>query len=740
MAVFSGAGPTVNPAAGFYDSSKVTNAILKPDITAPGVSLLGPMAAGSSSEGSFRALSGTSMAAPHIAGIAAILMQKYPTWSPAAIKSAMLTTAYTTNTARKFIRTAKGQMASPWNYGSGHVFPAKALDPGLVYDVGMMGYLSFLTGIDRTQAKAAFPQWNVAPIQPFNLNQPNICVPKLRSTVSVYRSVINVSGKQSKYSAAVVAPKNVAVTVRPTSFVIGPGKSQAFTVTLRPTAATGAFSFGSLTWTDGVHSVRSVLAVQPIAASGETGERRKQASGETGERRNRRAEKRASGETGERRNGRAEKRASGERARRLDFQRAAGERSSRRAGQEVSGAADEQSSRRAEQQASGAAGERRNRQAEQQERLFSVMDASTHETTPVEARAPAAASSAASMAASAVSSLSAGASDSSAASTAAISIEESPHGRTASPCAACKFLRRKCTAECVFAPYFPPDQPGRFANVHRVFGASNVTRILAELPPELRGDAANSMAYEAEARVQDPVYGCVSAISLLQQHVVHLQTELLVAQQELSGLQRVLEASAQAAQAQASQAQGHALHLSAAAVSAPAQTAVPTTADNPPPESAMTQEPPAYPPAHTTAANPLSFPTDPSAFSAPAVPTAPTAVPSAPFATAPSFAVPAAAAAAVAAAAAAAAPSVACASQAAAAAAAAAVAASAPDASVPPPLLLNSVTGVVEGGAGVPLMHASFESQTPSPAGTAVVTSLQAAPVAALQPAPVSVL
>ncbi|CAI5974169.1 unnamed protein product [Closterium sp. NIES-64] len=368
------------------------------------------------------------------------------------------------------------------------------------------------------------------------------------------------------------------------------------------------------------------------------------------------AEKRASGETGERRNsdrrnGRAEKRASGEtgaekRVRRLDFQRTAGERRGRRAGQEVSGAADERSSRRAEQQtsgaagerisrraeqqASGAAGERGNRQAEQQERLFSVMDASTHETSPVEARAPAAASSAASMAASAVSSLSAGASDSSAASTAAISIEESPHGRTASPCAACKFLRRKCTAECVFAPYFPPDQPGRFANVHRVFGASNVTRILAELPPELRGDAANSMAYEAEARVQDPVYGCVSAISLLQQHVVHLQTELLVAQQELSGLQRELEASAQAAQAQASQAQGQALHLSAAAVPAPAQTPVPTTAANPPPESAMTQEPPAYPPTHTTATNPLSFPTDPSALSAPAVPTAPTAVPSAP--------------------------------------------------------------------------------------------------------------
>ncbi|CAI5472118.1 unnamed protein product [Closterium sp. Yama58-4] len=690
MAVFSGAGPAVNPAAGFYDSSKITNAILKPDITAPGVSLLGPMAAGSTSEGSFRALSGTSMAAPHIAGIAALLMQKYPTWSPAAIKSAMLTTAYTTNTARKFIRTAKGQMASPWNYGSGHVFPAKALDPGLVYDVGMMGYLSFLTGVDRAQAKAAFPQWNVAPIQPFNLNQPNICVPKLKSTVTVYRSVTNVSGKQSRYSATVVAPKNVAVTVRPTSFVIGPSKSQAFTVTLRPTAATNAFSFGSLTWTDGVHSVRSVALHPSLGEAAQLG-----LSGSS-----RQAEQQSNG--------------------------AAGERSSRQAEQQASGAADKRSSRQAEQQTSGAADKRSSRQAEQQERLFSVMDPSSRKSTPVETPAQAAASAATSMAASAVS---ASASETSAVSTAAVSsahgtIEEPPHSRTASPCAACKFLRRKCTAECVFAPYFPPDQPGRFANVHRVFGASNVTRILAELPPELRGDAANSMAYEAEARVQDPVYGCVSAISLLQQHVIHLQTELLVAQQELSGLQRALEASAQAAQAQAAQAQAvqtqaaqaqaqaqaQALHLSAAAVPAPAQTPVQAATANSPSESGMTQGPPAYPPTHTTATNSLSFhadpavPTVPTALSAPA---APADVSSALCAPAPPAGIPTAAAAA---------PPAACASQAAAAAAAAA--ATAPDASVPP----------------------SFESQTPQPTGTAVVASLQVAPVSALQPAPVPVL
>lgn len=103
-----------------------------------------------------------------------------------------------------------------------------------------------------------------------------------------------------------------------------------------------------------------------------------------------------------------------------------------------------------------------------------------------------------------------------------------------SPCAACKFLRRKCTPECVFAPYFPPDQPQKFVNVHKIFGASNVSKLLNELPPHQREDAVNSLAYEADARVKDPVYGCVGAISLLQQKIAQLQTELALARSELS--------------------------------------------------------------------------------------------------------------------------------------------------------------------------------------------------------------
>ncbi|KHN27634.1 Protein LATERAL ORGAN BOUNDARIES [Glycine soja] len=69
-----------------------------------------------------------------------------------------------------------------------------------------------------------------------------------------------------------------------------------------------------------------------------------------------------------------------------------------------------------------------------------------------------------------------------------------------SPCAACKFLRRKCMPDCIFSPYFPPEEPQKFANVHKIFGASNVSKLLNEVQPHQREDAVNSLAYEAEAQ------------------------------------------------------------------------------------------------------------------------------------------------------------------------------------------------------------------------------------------------
>ncbi|MCO5612388.1 hypothetical protein L7F22_066655 [Adiantum nelumboides] len=100
----------------------------------------------------------------------------------------------------------------------------------------------------------------------------------------------------------------------------------------------------------------------------------------------------------------------------------------------------------------------------------------------------------------------------------------------ASPCAACKLLRRRCVESCTFAPHFPADDPLKFASVHRVFGASNVSKMLQELPADQRGDAVSSMVYEANARIRDPIYGCVGAIANLQRQVLHLQTQLAVSQ------------------------------------------------------------------------------------------------------------------------------------------------------------------------------------------------------------------
>ncbi|KAL6644518.1 hypothetical protein ACP70R_016126 [Stipagrostis hirtigluma subsp. patula] len=131
-------------------------------------------------------------------------------------------------------------------------------------------------------------------------------------------------------------------------------------------------------------------------------------------------------------------------------------------------------------------------------------------------------------------------------------VDHPEYGGGASPrrCAACKYLRRRCASDCVLAPYFPASQPQRYANVHAVFGTSNVTRLLQasseladmilkwacapllrcatlqSLPVQERGPAADTMAAEAYWRVQDPVYGCTGVISRLQEEIRAAQREL----------------------------------------------------------------------------------------------------------------------------------------------------------------------------------------------------------------------
>ncbi|KAK6277317.1 hypothetical protein POUND7_017640 [Theobroma cacao] len=113
-------------------------------------------------------------------------------------------------------------------------------------------------------------------------------------------------------------------------------------------------------------------------------------------------------------------------------------------------------------------------------------------------------------------------------------------------CAACRYLRRRCPPDCIFSPYFPSNNPQRFVSIHRIYGASNVAKLLQQLPTHLRAEAADSLYFEAQCRVEDPVYGCVGLIFLLQQQIHNAVSQLAKTQAEIA----VLKSQAQHPQAQ----------------------------------------------------------------------------------------------------------------------------------------------------------------------------------------------
>ncbi|KAL1557686.1 LOB domain-containing protein 24-like [Salvia divinorum] len=107
-----------------------------------------------------------------------------------------------------------------------------------------------------------------------------------------------------------------------------------------------------------------------------------------------------------------------------------------------------------------------------------------------------------------------------------------------SRCAACKHLRRRCPSDCIFAPYFPSNNPRRFAYVHKIFGASNVGKILQDLPVSYRGEAANTLCYEAYCRIKDPVYGCAGIVD-------QLNEQLKVAEYQLATIKAAITTTLQ---------------------------------------------------------------------------------------------------------------------------------------------------------------------------------------------------
>ncbi|WKA05771.1 hypothetical protein VitviT2T_023716 [Vitis vinifera] len=113
-----------------------------------------------------------------------------------------------------------------------------------------------------------------------------------------------------------------------------------------------------------------------------------------------------------------------------------------------------------------------------------------------------------------------------AAKTSTMAAQVPPRARTHQPCAACRMLRRRCDRDCILAPYFPSYEAEKFAGVHRVFGASNVIRMIQMVEESRREDAVKAIIYEATARLRDPVYGSAGAIFHLQKMIQDLKTQL----------------------------------------------------------------------------------------------------------------------------------------------------------------------------------------------------------------------
>lgn len=249
MAAFSSRGPL--RAAG--------GDLLKPDITAPGVDVL---AAYSPVEGgrNFEFLSGTSMSSPHMAGLAALMKQRFPGWSPMAIKSALMTTAYqTTKTG------ATGLVfGTPFDFGAGHVDPNRAQNPGLVFDSGFADWLGFLCG---TQLPVSFcADAGVPVLDPSNLNVPSIAIGDMAGTQTVKRRLTNVSGERITFTAATSGLAGTTVTVTPASFTLNAGQSQVVTVAFANAGAPlNTYRTGAITWTSTKHSVRIPTVIRPVA-------------------------------------------------------------------------------------------------------------------------------------------------------------------------------------------------------------------------------------------------------------------------------------------------------------------------------------------------------------------------------------------------------------------------------------------------------------------------------------------
>ncbi|CAK8562879.1 unnamed protein product [Lathyrus sativus] len=268
IASFSSRGP-----------NELDTLILKPDITAPGVNIIAAytLATSPTEQPSdkrripFVAMSGTSMSCPHVAGVVGLVKSVHPDWSPAAIKSAIMTTATTKSNNGVEILDSSLEKATPFAYGAGHVQPNLAVDPGLVYDLNVTDYLNYLCGRKYTsdQLKVFYGKPYTCP-KSFSLadfNYPSISIYELDDwkSLNVTRIVTNV-GPPSEYRVEIQQPPQFEVTVQPEILRFkrkGERKEFKVTITMKPNSKyITDFEFGKLIWTDGKHRVGIPISIK----------------------------------------------------------------------------------------------------------------------------------------------------------------------------------------------------------------------------------------------------------------------------------------------------------------------------------------------------------------------------------------------------------------------------------------------------------------------------------------------
>lgn len=259
--------------------------ILKPDIMAPGTLVLaswipydGVAYVGNNIELSsdFNTVSGTSMSCPHASGLAALLKGAHPDWSPAAIRSAMITTANPLDNTHNSIRDIGTgfKFATPLAMGAGHVDPNRALNPGLIYDATAQDYANLLCSMNFTQnqintiTRAGYSCMNKSS----DLNYPSFISLYTNQTSGrtlyqkFYRTVTNVGDAAAIYNVKVLAPKGSAVTVSPDTLLFQKKyEKKSYTMTISFKAGTSNVTFGSLVWIEknSKNTVRSPIVVSP---------------------------------------------------------------------------------------------------------------------------------------------------------------------------------------------------------------------------------------------------------------------------------------------------------------------------------------------------------------------------------------------------------------------------------------------------------------------------------------------